>query len=81
MLSRRATWAQGHRVIQMGEEPVQIHVMSDISGVSWDEVWTGRTLGTVGNREIAFIGREQFLANQRASGRPQDLADVHNLEG
>ena len=73
--------AQGHRVIQMGEEPVQIHVMSDISGVSWDAVWNGRTLGRGGNHEVAFIGRDQFLANKRASGRPQDLADVHKLEG
>ena len=73
--------AQGHRVIQMGEEPVQIHVMSDISGVSWDEVWNGRTPGRCGNHEVAFIGRDQFLVNKRASGRPQDLADVHKLEG
>ena len=73
--------AQGHRVIQMGEEPVQIHIMSDISGVSWDEVWNGRTLGRCGDHEVAFIGRDQFLANKRASGRPQDLADVHKLEG
>ena len=34
--------AAGQRIIQMGIEPVQIHVMSDISGVSWDEVWQGR---------------------------------------
>ena len=73
--------AQGHRVIQIGEEPVQIHIMSDISGVSWDEAWNGRTPGRCGNHEVAFIGRDQFLANKRASGRPQDLADVHKLEG
>jgi hypothetical protein len=30
------------RIIQMGVEPVQIHVMSDISGVTWDEAWAGR---------------------------------------
>jgi hypothetical protein len=27
------------RILQMGVEPVQIHVMSAISGVSWDEAW------------------------------------------
>ena len=30
------------RIIQLGVEPVQIHVMSDISGVTWDEAWAGR---------------------------------------
>ena len=28
----------GRKVIEMGVEPVQIHVMSEISGVTWDEV-------------------------------------------
>src|SRR5262245_7027531 len=52
---------QGHRIIQMGVEPVQIHVMSDISGVSWDEVWLGRTEGPCGAHTVAYIGRDQFL--------------------
>ena len=73
--------ASGHRIIQMGVEPVQIHVMSDISGVSWDEVWAGRVGAHCGSHDVAFIGRNQFLANKKASGRPQDLADVHKLEG
>ena len=72
--------ASGHRIIQMGVEPVQIHVMSDISGV-WDEVWAGRVGAHCGSHDVAFIGRNQFLANKKASGRPQDLADVHKLEG
>ena len=29
------------RMLQMGVEPVQIHVMTAISGVSWDEAWQG----------------------------------------
>ena len=73
--------ASGHRVIEMGVEPVQIHVMSDISGVSWDEVWAGRVGARCGSHDVTFIGRNQFLANKKASGRPQDLADVHKLEG
>ena len=32
------------RIIQMGVEPVQIHVMSDISGVTWGEAWAGRVV-------------------------------------
>jgi hypothetical protein len=29
------------RIIQMGVEPVQIHIMSAISSVTWNEAWTG----------------------------------------
>jgi hypothetical protein len=28
---------------------------------------------------VAFIGREAFLRNKRAAGRPKDLADIDAL--
>ncbi len=69
----------GSKVIEMGVEPVQIHVMSQIDGVAWDEVWEGRQIGPLGSQSVAFIGREAFLRNKRAAGRPKDLADVEAL--
>jgi hypothetical protein len=69
----------GKKVIEMGVPPVQIHVMSAIDGVSWDEVWTTRELGMLGTHTVAFIGRECFLKNKRAAGRPKDLADIDAL--
>jgi len=29
---------------------------------------------------VFFLGRTEFIANKRATGRPQDLADVAALE-
>jgi len=69
------------RIIQMGVEPVQIHLMSDISGVGWDEAWTGRQTAHSGSHELSFIGRSDFLRNKRAAGRLKDLADIEALEG
>lgn len=69
------------RLLQMGIEPVQIHVMSDISGVDWDSVWAGRVLGRAGDHEVAFIGRREFLRNKIAAGRPKDLADIEAIGG
>lgn len=69
----------GTKVIEMGVAPVQIHVMSEISGVTWDEVWAGREIGPLGPRGVPFIGREEFLRNKRAAGRPKDLADIDAL--
>jgi len=33
-----------------------------------------------GNTKIFFIGRPELMRNKRASGRPQDLADLSWLE-
>ena len=68
------------RILEMGIEPVQIHVMSAISGVSWDEAWQTRVAGVCGEQPVSFLGREAFLQNKRAAGRPKDLADIDALE-
>ena len=69
------------RIIQMGVEPVQIHVMSDISGVTWGEAWAGRETARCGSHDLPFIGRTEFIRNKRAAGRLKDLADLEALEG
>jgi hypothetical protein len=71
--------ADARRVLEMGVEPVQIHVMSAISGVSWDEAWSGRMTGRLGAHDVAFIGRHALLQNKRAAARPKDLADIDAL--
>jgi hypothetical protein len=68
------------RMLQMGVPPVQIHVMSSISGVEWDEAWSDRAEGSLGRHRVHFLGRETFLRNKRAAGRPKDLADGDALE-
>jgi hypothetical protein len=69
----------GRKVIEMGIAPVQIHVMSHIDGVNWATVWDTHVVGPFGARQLPFIGREAFLRNKRASGRPKDLADIEAL--
>jgi hypothetical protein len=59
---------------------VQIHVMSAISGVSWDEAWADRVEGPLGRHSVSFLGRAAFLRDKRAAGRPKDLADIDALE-
>ncbi len=71
--------AAGEKVIEMGVPPVQIHIMSHIDGVTWDDVWQGRDEGLLGSRTVSFIGRKEFLRNKRAAGRAKDLADVDAL--
>jgi hypothetical protein len=72
--------ADRRRMLQIGVPPVQIHVMSAISGVEWDEAWSDRVAGGLGRHEVFFLGRETFLRNKRAAGRPKDLADIDALK-
>ncbi len=67
------------QVVQLGVPPVRIDLITSITGVSWDEAWAGRTDGSYGNIPVSYIGREQFIANKRATGRAKDLADLEML--
>ena len=63
-------------IYQVGVEPNRIDLMNDISGVSWDEAWAGRTEITVEGIPVPVLGIEEFVRNKRASGRPKDRADL-----
>lgn len=68
-------------VIQLGFPPHRIDIMTGIEGVDFESAWNRRLVVVVDGMEIGFIGREDLIANKRALGRPQDLADVARLEG
>jgi hypothetical protein len=69
-----------HRVVQLGVPPVRVDIFTSLTGVSWDEAYSGRTAGKYGDIEVYFIGRKQFLVNKRALGRKRDLADLEALD-
>jgi len=66
-------------VYQIGLPPRRIDLLTSISGVSFDEAWSSRVPAEVGGRVVHFIGREMFLRNKQAAGRPKDLADAARL--
>jgi hypothetical protein len=69
------------QVVQLGYPPVRIDLVTSMEGVSWDQVATGKAVGEYGGEPVPFIGREEFIANKKAVGRFQDLADAERLEG
>lgn len=69
------------KILQLGRQPVQVHIMAFISGVPWETAWDSRESGTYGGTPVFFLGREAFLANKRAVGRTKDLADIEALLG
>ena len=67
------------QVVQLGVPPVRIDLITSLTGTSWDEAFAGSTAGPYGEVPGHYIGREQFIANKRATGRQKDLADLEML--
>lgn len=65
---------------QMGIPPRRIDVLTQLSGIAFEEAWAGRIERPIAGVLVAFLGREALIKNKRASGRPKDLADVAALE-
>ena len=67
-------------VYQIGVPPRRIDVLTEISGVTFDEEWATRAETTLEGRAVPYIGRDSLVRNKVASGRPKDLADVSRLK-
>lgn len=67
-------------VIQLGREPGRVDLLTSVSGLVFAEVYPRRIAATFGTAVVPILDRASLIANKRASGRPQDLADVAQLE-
>ena len=74
-----ADFAEPGIVYQIGLPPQRIDVLTEISGVTFDEAWASRVTGEVEVRTVGFIGRAALLRNKEAAGRPKDIADAARL--
>jgi hypothetical protein len=77
---RREDFLQPGQVIQFGRKPNRIDLLLSIDGVTWEEAWESRTQVRLGPHVCWAIGVDALIRNKRASGRPQDIADVFRLE-
>lgn len=66
-------------VYQIGVPPVRIDVLTELTGVLFAEAWPDRVRRPFGTVEVDFIGREAFIRNKRATGRPKDLGDIEGM--
>jgi hypothetical protein len=70
----------GHsKILQLGRVPVQIHLMTSITGVPWENAWASRKEGLYGGVPVFFIGLSALLANKAAAARAKDVADIKAL--
>ena len=74
-----ADLAQKNIVYQIGLPPGRIDILTELTGLTFAEVWQDRVTGRFGEVDAPFIGRAAFIRNKRAVGRPRDLADIEGL--
>ena len=67
-------------VYQIGVAPGRVDILTELTGLTFPEAWSGRVRRLFGDVEVDFIGRDAFVKNKRATGRARDLADIEGLE-
>ena len=68
-------------VIQLGYPPKRIDILTQVDGVEFDSCWARHVEVEIGGQRVPFISVDDLVANKKASGRPQDIADVAVIEG
>ncbi len=66
-------------VIQIGLPPRRIDILTGVSGLTFEEAWSGRVMHPVNGLTVPFLGREALVRNKRSSGRFKDLGDLESL--
>jgi hypothetical protein len=74
-----ADFASPGVVFQIGVPPGRIDILTELTGLTFEEAWPGREAGQFGELTVDFLGREAFIRNKRATGRTRDLGDIEGL--
>jgi hypothetical protein len=64
---------------QIGIPPGRIDILTELTGITFEEAWPQRLRRPFGDLDVDFIGRDAFIRNKRATGRAKDLGDIEGL--
>ncbi len=68
------------KVVQLGVPPLRIDLLTSVSGIDFAAATANSETLEVDGRAIRIIGIKALFENKRAAGRPQDIADIAQLE-
>ena len=66
-------------VIQFGQPPYRIDLLSAIDGVNFDQVWSGAMTTTIAAQKMRVIGLAELRVNKASTGRKKDADDLRRL--
>ena len=64
---------------QIGVVPGRIAILTELTGLTFNDAWPGRMRHPFGDVDVDFIGREAFIRNKRATGPAKDLGDIEGM--
>lgn len=70
------TFSENQVVYQIGIAPVRIDILTEITGVAFDDAWKNRVPSTLFDVPLHFISKGDLETNKRALGRAGDLEDL-----
>jgi hypothetical protein len=76
---KAADFLEADQVVQLGQPPNRIDLLTALTGVTFDEAWEDREPADLDGIPVQFIGRRAFVKNKRSTGRLKDRADLEAL--
>ena len=67
------------RIIQLGRPPNRIDILTGLTGVTFASCWRKKVVRQVEGLRLPFLGLKSLQTNKKATGRPQDHADLKAL--
>lgn len=67
-------------VFSFGRAPVSIEILKEISGLSFEEVYSNAIDTEIEEIPVKVIQLKDLIKNKKASGRAKDLNDLENLD-
>ena len=67
-------------VFRIGQPPLQIDILTEISGRAFDDCYSRREVIERDGLELSILALSDLRENKRAAGRGKDLGDLESLE-
>jgi hypothetical protein len=67
-------------VFRMGRSPVQIDIINQADGISFDDCYSRKKIINISGSSICVISKKDLIINKKSSGRSQDIADAEKLD-
>jgi len=72
---------KSEQIIQLGNSPVRIDIITSIDGVEFEEAYKNKSLIKLGEvKNVSIISLKDLLKNKTGTGRPKDIQDAEQLK-
>jgi predicted nucleotidyltransferase len=77
---KKEDFSKPDMIVQIGVPPNRIDLLNSIDGLDFKEAIANKKIITKDGVSINLVGLDDLRKSKKTSGRPQDLADLENLQ-